>query len=109
MVIKEILLSVLKKYTLLAELEEQEEEDLVEVVTEAGILYDSLFISLVLDIMQHKEELYSFLDFIEAEANTESNPYKLMELNEMLEVRKLVEAFDLEKVGEELESIGIEV
>ena len=94
--IEEILITVLKKVSLLHEMEEKEDSELIEV--EVGILYDSLFIGLLMEIMKHKEELYSFLDFIEAKANVESNPYELRKLNELLEVRKIVEGFDLELI-----------
>ena len=96
MEIREILTSILKKYSLLSEMEEKEDSELIEV--EVGILYDSLFIGLIMEIMKNKEELYSFLDFVEAKANVESNPYELRNLNELLEVRKIVEGFDLELI-----------
>ena len=107
--IKEILSTVLKKVLLLQQMEEKEDSELIEV--EVGILYDSLFIGLIMDIMQHKEELYSFLDFVEAKANVESNPYELRKVNELLEAKKIIEAFDLELIvpPEELKIIKQEI
>ena len=107
MEIKEILLSITKKASILQEMEEKEDSELVEI--EVGTVYNGIFVSLLLEILEHKEELTSFFSFIESEAFKTTNPYELRQLNELLEVKKIVEVFDIENMKEELELAGIEV
>ena len=107
MAIKEIITSITKKASLLQYMEGKEITDLVEV--EVGTVYNGLFVSLLLDILEHKEELTSFFSFLESEASKTTNPYELRQLNELLEVKKIVEAFDLENMKKELELAGIEI
>lgn len=89
--IKELLISILEKYSLLQELEEKEESELIEV--EVKSIYDGIFLTLCLEIIGNKEELLSFLNFMEEKALKETNPYELGKINELLKIRPIVETF----------------
>lgn len=90
--IKEILPSILKKYSLLSEMKGKEKTDLIEV--EVGTIYNSVLFTLCTIIISNKEKLESFFKYLEEKAVVESNPIELEKINTLLELKPLINAFD---------------